>query len=56
MLHFIWLSKPGVQTPYAYALVLVVLLGYRVAVRWRPEGAGKNAIGEEVAERPAGKS
>ncbi|NRF68469.1 sulfoxide reductase heme-binding subunit YedZ [Aquincola sp. S2] len=34
VLHFVWLSKPGVLQPYAYALALGVLLGWRVVVHW----------------------
>ncbi len=33
VLHFFWLTKPGVSDPYIYALVLAVLLGYRVAAK-----------------------
>jgi len=54
VLHFVWLSKPGVQKPYVYAAVLLVLLGYRAVMRRRPEAAGKNALGEEAPERTAG--
>lgn len=54
VLHFIWLSKPGMHRPYAYAAVLVVLLGYRVVMRRKPEAAGKSALGEEVPERKTG--
>jgi methionine sulfoxide reductase heme-binding subunit len=35
VLHFVWLSKQGVSDPYDYALVLAMLLGYRVVARWQ---------------------
>jgi sulfoxide reductase heme-binding subunit YedZ len=49
-LHFFWLSKPGVGDPYAYALVLVFLLGYRVAARWLHVREPVEALGEEVLD------
>ena len=33
VLHFVWLSKPGVSDPYIYSVFLAVLLGYRIAAR-----------------------
>lgn len=52
-MHFLWLSKPGVDTPYHFALVLVVLLGSRVVLRrWRPAAEGV-AVNDEVLERAA---
>jgi sulfoxide reductase heme-binding subunit YedZ len=31
VLHYLWLAKPGVQAPFYYAAVLVLLLGVRAA-------------------------
>ena len=56
VLHFIWMSKLGVQRPYVYGVVLLVLLLYRVVMRRKPEAAGKDALGEEAPERPAAAS
>lgn len=46
-LHFVWMTKPGITTPYCYVTVIAVLLAYRlyVAVRRRP--------GPDVAQRGA---
>jgi sulfoxide reductase heme-binding subunit YedZ len=30
-LHFLWLAKAGRQDPYAYAAILTLLLGVRLA-------------------------
>jgi len=51
VLHFVWLSKPGVSRPYGYALVLGVLLGYRLAVRWWPGGSTAPVPDDEVPQR-----
>jgi sulfoxide reductase heme-binding subunit YedZ len=54
VLHFAWLSKSGARDFYAYALVLGLLLGYRVAARWLRVREPMDALGEEVPdERPA---
>jgi sulfoxide reductase heme-binding subunit YedZ len=40
VLHFFWLSKSGVDDPYGYAVMVGVLLGYRIIVRLsRPKEA-----------------
>jgi len=54
LLHFVWLSKPGVTGPYGYVAVLVALLGYRLAVRWWPGGAHVPITDDEVPERTVG--
>jgi len=52
VLHFVWLSKPGVQRPYIYGLLLALLLLYRVAVRWLArDTAVAPPPDEEAAER-----
>ena len=54
VLHFVWLTKPGVGDPYAYAVVLTLLLGYRIAARFLHVREPLDALGEEVADaRPA---
>jgi sulfoxide reductase heme-binding subunit YedZ len=54
MLHFVWLSKPGVTRPYGYGAVLAVLLGYRLAIRFWPGAALPPLTDDEAPERPAG--
>jgi sulfoxide reductase heme-binding subunit YedZ len=54
MLHFIWLSKPGVTRPYAYAAVLAILLSYRVVIRYWPSALRMPLTDDEAPERPAG--
>src|SRR5207237_6622274 len=51
VVHFFWLSKPGVGDAYTYAIVLTLLLGYRVAARWLHAHEPVEALGEEVPER-----
>ena len=51
VLHFVWLSKPGLTDPHAYALVLGVLLGYRAVARWLRVAEPVDALGEEIAHR-----
>jgi sulfoxide reductase heme-binding subunit YedZ len=51
-LHFVWLSKRGVTGPYAYAAIILTLLGYRIVVRWRPAQGGPAVPEAEAAERP----
>ncbi len=48
VIHFLWLVKKDVRQPERYAAVLVLLLGYRLAVwLWRrlPELSGHQVIG-----------
>jgi hypothetical protein len=53
LLHFWWLTKPGLRTPWPDTAVLGVLLGYRAALysglleRW------DGFDGKESMERPA---
>jgi methionine sulfoxide reductase heme-binding subunit len=51
MLHFIWLSKPGVYDVWAYALVLTVLLCYRMHIQYAYIRQRSNDNGMELAER-----
>ncbi len=51
VLHFIWLSKPGIVEAYVHAGLLCVLLGYRIAARWTPTQEPVEALGEEVLTR-----
>lgn len=53
LLHFAWLSKPGTGDYYAYALVLGLLLGYRIAARGLRVRESVDALGDEV-DREAG--
>jgi sulfoxide reductase heme-binding subunit YedZ len=55
ILHFAWLSKPGVLEPYSDGIVLSVLLGYRIALRCRSTDAVVN-IDDEVRERASASS
>jgi sulfoxide reductase heme-binding subunit YedZ len=50
VLHFVWLTKPGVGDPYPYALVLALLLGYRIAARLLRVSEPLDALGEEAAD------
>jgi len=50
VLHFFWLSKPGVQDPQIYAFVLALLLGYRLAAKWLRVRDPVEGLGEEVAD------
>ncbi len=34
VIHFYWLVKADIRRPAQYAFVLLVLLGYRIAVKW----------------------
>jgi sulfoxide reductase heme-binding subunit YedZ len=36
VIHFYWLVKADVRRPVQYGVVLVLLLGYRLAVKWTP--------------------
>jgi sulfoxide reductase heme-binding subunit YedZ len=50
-MHFLWLSKPGVDAPYAYAAAVALLLGYRVLL-WVFAGLrASDALGEAAAAR-----
>jgi sulfoxide reductase heme-binding subunit YedZ len=51
VLHFVWLTKPGVARPYVYALALALLLSYRLAAHWWPGGASAPLTDEEAPER-----
>ncbi len=46
--HFYMLVKADIREPLIYAAVLAVLLGWRLATRWRPRSARRDA-----AARPA---
>ena len=53
VLHYLWLAKVGVHTPYYYAAWLALVLGVRVvdAVRRAGSGRGEGA-GRETALAP----
>lgn len=51
VLHFVWLTKPGIGDPDAYAIVLAVLLGYRVVARWSRSRVPVEALGEVARKR-----
>ena len=48
IMHFIWLTKPGIGDPYVYALVLALMLGYRIAARGPGADGLVDTLGEEV--------
>lgn len=50
ILHFIWLTKPGVGDPYVYALVLALLLGYRITARLLRVHEPVSVLGEEIPD------
>ncbi|MBI4610482.1 MAG: sulfoxide reductase heme-binding subunit YedZ [Candidatus Rokubacteria bacterium] len=56
VLHYLWLAKKGVDDPYWYACVLVVLLGARV-VDWGRRLAGRRGRAADAAAemRPIGR-
>lgn len=39
VIHFYWLVKADIRRPAQYGAVLVLLLGYRLATKWRPRRA-----------------
>lgn len=51
VLHFVWLTKPGIGDPYGYAIALAVLLGYRVVARWLRSRDPVEALGGEVVRK-----
>jgi len=53
VLHFLWLTKPGVTDPYAYAAALALLLVWRIVMRLRAGGAAANRLDDEAPERAA---
>jgi len=50
VLHFFWLSKPGVGDPQIYAFVLALLLGYRLAAKRLRVRDPVEGLGEEVVD------
>lgn len=62
VLHFLWLVKADIREPAIFGLVLVTLLGYRVAAeRWRRfkmRGTQRSRarVGVEAPSEPAGSS
>lgn len=50
-LHFVWMTKPGVLTPYPYVAVVGLLLAHRLAVLLRPVGDPVRDGGDEVPAR-----
>lgn len=55
LLHFWWMMKPGLHTPWPDTTVLAILLGYRLLVRsgWLQRWDGWD--GSESHDRPAAK-
>ena len=51
VIHFIWLAKPGRMLPFAFALMLGVLLGYRLFARFGIVFQRPRDDGMEVAPR-----
>lgn len=51
VIHFLWLVKKDIREPLVFALVLALLLGTRLAFRWR-ERARAAAATTRVAARP----
>jgi sulfoxide reductase heme-binding subunit YedZ len=41
VIHFYWLVKADIRRPAQYGAVLALLLGFRLAVKWRPRLAAK---------------
>lgn len=52
-LHFVWMTKPGVLTPYPYVTVVGLLLVHRLVVFLRPVGDPVRDGGDEVPARAA---
>jgi sulfoxide reductase heme-binding subunit YedZ len=53
VVHYVWLVKADLRKPLEYAAALVVLLGYRVAARWKTERVGAKApLSFETVTRP----
>lgn len=53
LLHFWWLTKPGLHTPWPDTLVLALLLGYRAALYSGLLARWDGFDGKESKERPA---
>lgn len=53
LMHVILLSKPGVQSPYAYGAVLITLLAYRLLQRRAPGLPPQDRADGTVPERSA---
>ena len=51
VIHFLWLVKKDIREPLVFALVLAVLLGARLAFRWR-ERTRTASASAQVAARP----
>lgn len=45
VIHFLWLVKSDIREPLIYAVILVLLLGFRLWSRWRPEQAAVSSLG-----------
>ena len=43
VLHFYWLVKADTRRPLQYGAVLVLLLGYRLAIKWLPTSSDRAA-------------
>ncbi len=41
VIHFYWLVKADTRRPLQYGAVLVLLLGYRLAIKWLPTSFGR---------------
>jgi sulfoxide reductase heme-binding subunit YedZ len=55
VLHYVWLAKPGISTPYVYAALLALLLLDRLVAALRRRGSAQPVDeGMEVAERQPG--
>jgi sulfoxide reductase heme-binding subunit YedZ len=53
LLHFWWMMKPGLWSPWPDTLVMVILLGYRVLLRTGLLARWDGFDGRESTDRPA---
>ena len=52
VIHFYWLVKADIRRPAQYGAVLALLLGFRLAVKWRSHITAKIAIRSRSANSP----
>lgn len=52
-LHFMWMTKPGVTTPYPYLAVITALLGYRLYASVRRALGPRRGTGHDAVQQAA---
>lgn len=49
VIHFYWLVKSDIRRPFQYGLVLALLLGYRLLIKWSPLFATRLSLKSSTA-------